>query len=318
MAGSLPYIRPKEHHNYVAFFLTLSCNLNCPYCINLHGGGLRHKQAKRAHLIVDQWIQAANRLVLRDDLPLTLQGGEPTIYKGFYKFVNEVKEEIKMDLLTNMMFNVKEFIKNVPVWRFTRVAPYSAIRVSYHPGQNDINDLIKKTYKLQDAGFRIGIYGILHPDEEIKKHILETQEMCLKKGIDFRTKEFLGEFEGKPYGTFKYKDAVSGPEMKYCECKTTELIVDPAGYVYRCHSDLYPGRAPIAYILDGQFSEEEIDKFRECYFYGSCNSCDIKVTTNRFQIFGHTSVQIRDIRDLKEEGKKLMKKSGEVELIKNG
>ncbi len=317
--NNLPYIEAKEHHNYVAFFLTLSCNLRCPYCINLSEGISRPKQAQRPHLTVGQWVQAANRLVLRDDLPLTLQGGEPTLYKGFYKFINEVKEEIKMDLLTNMMFNVDEFIKNAPRWRFTRVAPYAAIRVSYHPEQNDINDLIRKTDKLQDAGFRVGLYGILHPDEKIRKHILEVQEICLKRGIDFRTKEFLGEFWGKLYGAFKYNGAVGASVTKYCQCKTTELIVDPAGYVYRCHSDLYVRRSPIAHILNADLSMDGIDKFRECYFYGACNPCDIKITTNRLQIFGHTSVQIKDIRDLKETEKALLRqKSTEIEVVKNG
>ena len=84
------YIRLKPHHNYVAFFLTLSCNLKCPYCINIHNGGSRVSQAHRNGLTAEEWIKAANRLVLRDDLPLTLQGGEPTLHKGFYKFVNEV------------------------------------------------------------------------------------------------------------------------------------------------------------------------------------------------------------------------------------
>ena len=84
-------IKPKEHHNYVAFFLTLACNLKCPYCINLHDGGSRYQKAGRKHMDVSDWISAANRLILRDDLPLSLQGGEATLYKGFYRFVNEVK-----------------------------------------------------------------------------------------------------------------------------------------------------------------------------------------------------------------------------------
>ncbi|MCL5062029.1 MAG: radical SAM protein [Nitrospirae bacterium] len=293
MTKALVYIKPKLHHNYVAFFLTLSCNLRCPYCINLHNGGTRYKQATREYLSADELIMAANRFIFRDDLPLTLQGGEPTLYKGFYRFVNEVKEEVKMDLLTNMMFNVDEFIKNVPVWRFTREAPYAAIRVSYHPGQNDIEDLIRKAFRFQDAGFRIGIYGVEHPS--IKEHILETKERCLKLGIDFRTKEFLGEWDGKLYGTFKYEGAVCGNKMKYCECRTTEIIVDPAGYIYKCHSELYNGRNPFANILDEGFNEDAVDEFRSCHFYGDCNPCDVKVKTNRFQIFGHTSVEIRNI-----------------------
>ena len=223
----------KLHHNYVAFFLTLSCNLKCPYCINIHNGGDRLSQAHRNNLSVEEWISAANRLILRRDLPLTLQGGEPTLYKGFYKFVNDVKPDIKMDLLTNLMFDVDKFIKEVPVWRFNRIAPYAPIRVSYHPGQNDINDLIQNTLKLQDAGFKVGLFGILQPEGSLREHILQVKERCLNIGIDFRTKEFLGEYDGMLHGTFKYENSVDGSELKTCECRTTELIVDPAGYVYK-------------------------------------------------------------------------------------
>jgi MoaA/NifB/PqqE/SkfB family radical SAM enzyme len=287
-------IIPKEHHNYVAYFLTLACNLACPYCINRHDAA--HAQATRSYMSADDWIAAANRLVLRPDLPLTLQGGEPTLYPGFYRFVNEVQPEIKMDLMTNLMFDVDAFIQNVPVWRFTREAPYAAIRVSYHPGQNDIDDLIAKTLKLQEAGFRIGLYGIEPPDNNKRSHILAVQERCLKIGLDFRLKEFLGRHDGVMYGTFKYPDCVNGEVLRSCSCRTTEIIVDPAGYVYKCHADLYNARKPIAHILDEDFSADLIDDFRDCHDFGSCNPCDVKVKTNRFQVFGHTSVDIVDIR----------------------
>ena len=248
----------------------------------------------------EQWIAAANRLVLRDDLPLTLQGGEPTLHPGFFRIVNEVKAEIKMDLMTNMMFDVRRFIEHVPTWRFTREAPYAPIRGSYHPGQNSIDDLLQKTLTLQDAGFRIGLYAVLHPEPNRRAHILKVQEECLSKGIDFRTKEFLGEFAGQVYGTFKYENAVSAGKSMQCQCKTSEIIVDPQGGVHRCHSFLYKLRQPIAHILDDEMSEEAIDQFRECTYFGDCNPCDVKVKTNRFQIFGHTSVEIRNILALRE------------------
>ena len=287
-------IAPEQ--NYVAYFLTLACNLQCPYCINQHNSGVQKVHVNKRNMTAEEWVVAANRLVLRDDLPLTLQGGEPTLYKGFYYIINKVKESIKMDLLTNMYFNADEFISKVPVWRFTREAPYAAIRVSYHPGQNNIDELVKKTLKLQDAGFRVGIYSLETPDPETKRHVEEVRESCLKQGIDFRYKEFLGEWDGKLRGKFKYDDSVLGREMKTCECRTTELIVDPAGYVYRCHADLYKSRSPMAHILDEDFNETSLNKFRGCDKYGDCNPCDVKVKTNRFQIFGHTSVEIRNIK----------------------
>ncbi len=289
-------VTAKEHSNYVAFFLTLACNLSCPYCINRHGLGSGSENGRRGHMSGDDWISAANRLILRSDLPLTLQGGEPTLHKDFFRIVNEVKPEISMDLMTNLLFDVDAFIANVPTWRFTREAPYAAIRVSYHPGQNDIDDLILKTMKLQDAGFRIGLYGIEHPDEKKRTHILAVQEYCLNMGLDFRLKEFLGEYDGRLYGTFKFPACVNGKELLSCSCRTSEIIVDPAGYVFKCHADLYSSRNPIAHILDENFSEETIDMFRKCNHYGSCNPCDVKVKTNRFQIFGHTSVEIVDIK----------------------
>ncbi len=285
----------KDLHNYAAFFLTLGCQLACPYCINLHGRNSRSRQGRRKGLTTDEWIQAANRLVLREDLPLTLQGGEPTLSPGFFRLVNEVREDIRMDLMTNMMFDAAEFIRKAPSWRFNRKAPYAGIRVSYHPGQNNIEDLIRKTFLLQEAGFRVGLYGIEHPEQTLRRHILEVRDRCVSLGLDFRTKEFLGEHEGKLHGTFKYEACVGRTAFLSCECRTTELIVDPGGNVYRCHADLYQGRHPIAHILDEDFNTEGLDQFRECRFYGDCNPCDVKVKTNRLQIFGHTSVEIRNI-----------------------
>ncbi len=291
----LPCISLAGHHNYVAFFLTFGCNLDCGYCLNRHDEGSRYRGSTYKHMDVESWIKAADRLVLRDDLPLTLQGGEPTIINGFYRFVTEVKPDIRMDLLTNMMFDVETFVRRVPPWRFDRDAPYASIRVTYHPGQNEIDDLIRKTLFLQDAGFRIGLYGILYPDADLRKHIMDTMETCVNLGLDFRTKEFLGEWNDEVYGTFKYPGSVKGERLKTCRCRTTELIVGPGGYIYRCHADLYLGRDPFAHILDGSFSKEAIDLFRSCTYYGTCHPCDVKVKTNRFQIFGHTSVEITEM-----------------------
>ena len=299
------------NYNYIALFLTLSCNLACPYCINLNEKGSSRSSVNKKQIKPYEWVEFINRLCLVDeegnirrDIPLTLQGGEPTMYKGFYEVVNGVSSRFKLDLLTNFMFDVDEFIQKVPVEKFTREAKYAAIRVSYHPGQNEIGDLIIKHHKMRDAGFYVGIYSVATPQN--MKHIKEVQEKCKQEGIDFRVKEYLG-FDGKKWhGTFKYQDAIFQTIEKYCECKTTELIVGPNGGVYRCHSDLYENRIPIGNILDRDFRIQDI--YRPCYVYGHCNPCDIKVKTNRFQEFGHTSVDIKNIRELMVAEREALKK----------
>lgn len=296
-------IKIPEHYNYIALFLTLGCNLSCKYCINLNEQDATRSSVNRKHISVDEWLAFIEQLEINNQgLPLTLQGGEPTTYKGFYELVQRIPDRFQLDLLTNFMFNVDEFIAKIPAKKFTRDAKYAAIRVSYHPGQNNIYDIIQKHHKMRDAGFYVGIYSVATPQN--LSHIEEVKELCLKEGVDFRLKEYLG-FDGKDWhGTYKYPEAISQRVEKYCDCKTTELLVGPNGGVYRCHSDLYESRTPVGSILDKDFQIEDV--FRPCYVFGHCNPCDIKVKTNRFQEFGHTSCAIKNIRPLTFEEKEAL------------
>lgn len=293
-------------YNYIGVFLSLACNLSCDYCINLNENGSTRSKVSRKNIGAKEWVNFINRLQIdRDDLPITLQGGEPTMHKEFFDIVNGVRDDIKLDLLTNFIFDIDEFIKNIDPKKFTRDAKYAAIRVSYHPNQNDIDDLIKRHHKMRDAGFYVGIYAVMTPWNEV--HIKEVQAKALSEGVDFRIKEYLG-FDGiNWHGTYKYMDAISQKVNKYCDCKTTELIVGPDGGIYRCHSDLYENRTPVSFVTDKNFKIDDI--YRPCFVYGHCNPCDIKVKTNRFQEFGHTSVDIKNIRDLT---------AGELEKLNSG
>jgi organic radical activating enzyme len=272
-------------YNYIAVFLTLSCNYSCSYCINYFEEGKFNKK----HISGEDWVRGLNRIISRDDLPVTLQGGEPSIHKDFIYIINNLKPELKIDILTNLQFDVDEFISKVNPERLKRKAPYASIRVSYHPEAMDLQETIDKTLKMLDAGFYIGIWEVLHPGQE--EAILRAKDKCQKLRIDFRTKEFLGEYNGKLYGTYKYPGACEKRFMKKVLCKTTELIIGSDGSIFRCHSDLYETRKPIGYVLDPEFQLK--DGFRGCDMFGHCNPCDIKIKTNRFQQFGHTSVEIK-------------------------
>ena len=288
---ALPTLAVPERYNYIATFLTLACNLDCSYCINLHED---HSQGRgriiSKHMGLDEWVAAIDRIDTGGRVPITLQGGEPTVFKHFYGIMERVRTDHRFDLLTNLQFDPKEFAKRVPKALFSREAPYAPIRVSYHPGQNTMEEILPKAAYLQDHGFKVGIYGVLFPAQA--EHILKVQEEAVKAGLDFRTKEYLAT----GHGHLKYPDGVEGAFNKFCLCRTSELLISPSGYVMRCHSDLYEGRLPIGHLLDPEFRLE--DTFRPCTVYGHCNPCDVKIKTNRFQIFGHTSCEIEGIREL--------------------
>lgn len=273
--------------NYVAAFLTFACQLRCPYCINHHGGDL----VKARRMTGEEWVAGINRLELPQDLPVTLQGGEPTVHKDFYKIVNGIKRELNIDLLTNLELDVNEFMAKVPSDRMKRDAPYASIRVSYHRGQSDLDILLKKVSRMLAKNYSVGIWAVDHP--EYHEETLEVQKRAQSLGIDFRLKEFLGPWKGKDYGSLRYMDAVNSINLRYCKCRTSEVLIAPDGNLFRCHSDLYANRLPVGSLL--RFDETIIGKWRSCAVYGKCNSCDIKVKTDRFQKGNHSSVEIRNL-----------------------
>lgn len=273
-----------ESYNYIGVFLSLSCNLSCSYCIN-HLVGLKKG---RKLLSAQEWGLGLSRLQMTKQIPITLQGGEPTIHRDFYGIVNAIPERFQLDLLTNIQFSPEEFAKKIPIGKFNRDAPYAPIRVSYHPETMNFEETKEKTKRLQGLGFKVGLYGVIHPDQE--QEILRAKEVCEAEGIDFRIKDFLGLHHGKIYGAYAYPEAVFAEKLKSCFCKTSELLIDPFGDVFRCHHDLYNKINPIGNILSPEFFIE--DKYRPCEYFGRCNPCDVKIKNNYLQQSGHTSVTI--------------------------
>jgi sulfatase maturation enzyme AslB (radical SAM superfamily) len=240
----------------------------------------------------EDWIRGLNRIVPRADLPITLQGGEPTVHKHFYDIVGGIDPRHPLDLLTNLEIDADEFMRRIPPDRIKRPSPYASVRVSYHKGQQEALILFKKVRYLLDHGYSVGVWVVDHP--EYRDHTMMVEKMAKDMGIDFRLKEFLGPYNGRDYGTMRYPQAVNAAQLRHCDCRTTEFLIDPAGSIFRCHSDLYANRFPIGHILDPQ-PPKLLGQWVACEVMGKCNSCDIKVKFNRFQEHGHSSVEIRNI-----------------------
>lgn len=267
-----------ESYNYIGVFLTFACQLKCKYCIN------REKNNKpRYHIMYgNYWIKGLNRISTRSDLPITLQGGEPTMHPDFYDIVDGIDKDINIDLLTNCQFDVKEFCKRIPPNRMCRNSPYASIRVSFHPSTMYLLDTIAKVKLLQKKGYSIGVWIVDDPKEKLN---MEYQACFINDGIDCRLKEYL---DGGAHGTYKYMDMQGKEDVL---CKPSELLIAPDGSIHRCHGDLYGNRRPIGDILDEHFTP--VRDFIPCKKV-ACNSCDIKLKTNRFQEYGHCAVEIKE------------------------
>jgi len=152
--------------------------------------------------------------------------------------------------------------------------------------------LFKKVRYLLDRGYSLGVWVVDHP--QFRDHTMTIKKMAEDMGIDFRLKEFLGSYQGENFGTMRYPEAVNAPQLRHSDCRTTEFLIDPAGFIFRCHSDLYANRFPIGHILEKD-SPKLLGQWVPCSVFGKCNPCDIKVKFNRFQEHGHSSVEICNI-----------------------
>lgn len=276
-------IKLPPNYNYMGVFLTLRCNLTCDYCINRHG-----EFDQGVEMDTDDWIKGLSRIETSQGLPITLQGGEPTTHPGFYEIVDALYKQNKhLDLLTNGLFDVREFCQYIGPDVFKREAKYASLRFSFHEMTN-ATALAMKVWLMQNNGYEVGIWGLKHPNLQLENMVIK--HICKWLNIDFRLKEFLGYDGGQLYGTYKYPDACTGHELPQVMCKPTELLINPSGHIFRCHADLYANRNFIGHILDKEIKWPD---FEPCEYYGHCNPCDTKIKYNRFQEHGHSSVTIK-------------------------
>ena len=327
--------------NYIGAFLTFDCNLNCSYCINdpEQRGDRKtiflsqHRPTYRTELTPDEWVKVINRIPSRVDLPITYQGGEPTMYwkgEGLGLILSQTQNY--GDLLTNFALPPALFSARLldAGHRLRRAAPYPPIRVSFHVKEMDkvwgdgksggFEELVERCMGLAQHGFTVhpdpalsdvGIYVVDHPENIVTE---EMREYCKDK-LPFFMKDFLGVHEGELHGQYGYPystDLISRGihnETLNCECRTTELLIDPLGFVWGCHFYLYhswetkapakyfaqlereefdfsrlefDGVSPIGHMLDPAFSLSALEVFRPCSYYGRCIGCDTKLKRDRF------------------------------------
>ena len=274
-------IKLPKRYNYVGVFLTYRCNFNCTYCINKY-----QKLESPDELSCDGWVRGLLKIETREDLPITFSGGEPTLFPEFDTLVRRLLYHGKhMDLLTNGDFDVHRFCDLTPPETFNRKSKYANIRFSFHDKSN-MESLITKVSFMKEGGYSVGIWGL--DSVEMFKKNLEMKKMCKSYGIDFRLKDYMShDWSSKIY---KYPGSTACLSRRNVLCKTSELLINPAGYIFRCHHDLYGNEGARGHILDKTI---KFPQYLKCKNYGHCNPCDVKVKYDRFQKWGHCAVKIK-------------------------
>ena len=272
-----------SNYNYIGVFLTFKCNMSCSYCINSYG-----KLKQERELSLKEWTEGLSRIPTRPDLPISIQGGEPTVLPFFFDLINYLHFKGKtFDILTNGKFDIAKWFAEFNPEMFNRPSKYANIRFSYHT-DSDRYALASKIWLMRVMGYDVGVWALKHPTMKEKNGLMEN--MCRWYNIDFRYKEFLGWDNGKLYGSYVYPEALNG-KNKNVLCKPSELLISPSGSIHRCHADLYADRAPVGHILDKNVYLPTTHL--NCNKFGNCNPCDVKSKYNRFQELGHCSVNIK-------------------------
>ena len=92
-----------DNLNYLSAFLTFACDKNFSYCINdpqqSHDRGKFYplSAAKNQNALTpDQWITGLSRIEVRADLPVTMAGGEPTLYYGSNSYAAVLENQARI------------------------------------------------------------------------------------------------------------------------------------------------------------------------------------------------------------------------------
>ena len=77
------------------------------------------------------------------------------------------------------------------------------------------------------------------------------------------------------------------------KCKTTNLLIDPQGDIYRCHADLFNKNHE---GVKGNIFDQALKlspKYIYCNNFGFCNPCDVQI---KFDRFGYWNYCVADVK----------------------
>ncbi len=230
---------------------TLRCNLKCNYCVNTYNPD-NCKNHNYKEISSQEWLNIIKKSRCKT---VVLTGGEPTLYKEFYKLINSIPEKIEIKIYSNMTFDANSLISKIK-------RPITFLG-SYHSSCKSITNILNCITIIS----KHNISGTLH--------IIDTPE---NKNVIKESKEIFGNkipsnwsFSIDADQRELYPSAKGNCQRKVI-CSRDIIIVAPDGIRYPCIAGLTSQRWALEDLKKEKFSP---DRFSiTCDNWGSCAPCD--------------------------------------------
>ncbi len=297
-------------------FLNLSCNLNCPYCIqkiSLPAKPIAEYKARTGA----QWVEALNAIANRTKKrflrypkvkKLSILGGEPTIYPDFLYVINNLDKNWKLTITSNLdsaFFDNIDNLKQIKNKR--RVRFNGSLHFLYTPAEKFINNL----RRLKKAGIKIHtLFVVAHP-AHLQEALRYKQEL-LKVHPQVKLQRFLGFYQDRLYPQaieqleFGQKDGIANYPLyqkafgqkqgSTMLCHSDKVLIAPDGNIYNCHYKAYTAhQEKLGNLFDDRVNVRIPRQYFTCHDFGFCNPCDSE--GHLFKTLNAETESISEVKD---------------------
>ncbi len=243
-------VEPPAH-----IYLTLKCNLKCPYCVN-EANPKENKHGEYELASADQWIKAINRM--NKDVAFT--GGEPTLHPEFIEIINGINKRLNVIVYTNLVWS-EEFTNRL----VNNLKRPIKILASYHPSSGKPERILEVLKKLRERRLFEGtIHSVGTKPQE--KFLEEKIRPYFKKHGFFLTID-------KDQFNFFNEERCNMKIRKNVRCSGKSIIIAPDGTRYQCVSKMLRMKDPLENIFQHPLKKGTISSI--CPDYGFCSPCDM-------------------------------------------
>lgn len=183
---------PRKNEPHKVFFtwqITYSCNYKCTYChAPKHG---KQDAVNTVILSKEEWVKIWDDIYyMYGECEINISGGEPSIYPNFFGIVKEITKKHKVEIVTNLSFNIEQSICGLNPERVRFAA-------SFHPQHITIEDFVVKINQIKKNGFIITTNFVPWPPFFDK--ISHYKKIFEENNINVVLQPFVGTYNGKKY-----------------------------------------------------------------------------------------------------------------------